>query len=98
MDHTVNLFEEFRDGEFDRRLFDVNFVKEHLRIYPINIFELKDKRGCTIFHRQRYDKYFTEWCLQKWPTNIFELKNDEGGTIFHTYDYSTTDKDFIKRY
>ena len=58
MDHTVNIFEESRDGEFDDRLFDVNFVKEHLRIYPTNLFVLKDKQGFTIFHEQKYDEDF----------------------------------------
>jgi hypothetical protein len=83
MDHTVNLFEKFRNSVFDDRLSYANFVKKHLEIYPTNLFELNSRYDGTIFHVWKHDEDFVKWCLQQWPTNIFGLRDIIGRTIFH---------------
>ena len=66
MDHTVNLFEKTLNFyNFDNRLSDINFFKEHLRIYPTNPFGLKNYWRNTIFHCNRYNEDFIKWCLQE---------------------------------
>jgi hypothetical protein len=88
MDHTVNLFENFRNDVFEYRLRNSDFVKKHLEIYPTNLFELKNQSGCTIFQQYYYDEDFLKWCLEQWPTNLFEVKDEKGDTIFHIWKYN----------
>jgi hypothetical protein len=81
---------QHRDQQLDRPMFAGAQDGAQLGVeqWPVNLFELKNSDGSTIFHVQEYDEDFLEWCLEQWPTNIFELKDRDGHTIFHKYQYS----------
>jgi hypothetical protein len=72
----------------------LDFIKEQLELYPIDLFLLNDIHGNIIIH-PIFKPDFIEEYLEKYPINLFNLKDKFGEFVLN---YSKFDEGFKTRH